>query len=143
VRGVFERVKALIPASDGAKQEWHPSSIRAVEFLAPLRDTGQTFHRDPSLPGFGCVVGRSARTWTYQLDVKTLAAWRTVRKAVGRVEQKSYKDARREAELALAELREARLYPWLRRRTRGLDGVFFWITRSRAARPYDTSLTAI
>jgi integrase len=78
---------------------------------APLRDNGQTFHRDPTLPGFGCVIGRTARTWTYQLDVRTLAGWKTVRKAVGRLQDKSYKDARREAELAMAELRTGRRKP--------------------------------
>ena len=51
-------------------------------------------------------MGRTARTWTYQLDVKTLAGWKTVRKSVGRIEDESYRDARREAELAMVELCE-------------------------------------
>ncbi len=78
---------------------------------APLVVSGQSVIRDPSLPGFMVVIGRRAKTWTIQVDVKTLSGRKTHKEAIGRVGEVEYKDARNAAMEKMALLRSGRRAP--------------------------------
>ena len=70
----------------------------------PLAQRGQYVVRDQTLPGFFVVVGRRTRTYTIQVDTRRLGRRRTVREAVGRVEDWDAGEARSEAKTRIGAL---------------------------------------
>jgi hypothetical protein len=78
---------------------------------APFSTSGQHVLRDPSTPGFLCVIGKRAKTWTIQIDVKTLSGRKTHKEAIGRVGEMDYKHARNTAVEKMARLRSGKDKP--------------------------------
>jgi integrase len=88
-----------------------PTSLTALVARTPFTDSGQTVVRDPTLPGFMVVVGQRARTYTIQVDVKTLAGRKTHKEKIGRYEEMDYKTARNLAMEKMSQLRTGKRKP--------------------------------
>jgi integrase len=88
-----------------------PKSFAELVEAAPFATHGQQSIPDPSLPGFRVVVGKRVKTWTVQVDVKTLSGPKTHKESVGRVGEKSYKDARAAAMELMGQLRGGKRAP--------------------------------
>ena len=66
----------------------------AVRRLRPAEEAGQYIVRDADLPGFFLVVGRRAKTFTVQYDIRELGGRSTRRRSIGRFGQVSAREAR-------------------------------------------------
>lgn len=76
----------------------------AIVRRLPLAERGQYVVRDATLPGFHVVVGRRTRTFTLQVDIRALGRRKTVKQAIGRVEDWDCADARKEARARIGAL---------------------------------------
>ncbi|MFN8180135.1 MAG: hypothetical protein U0167_19555 [bacterium] len=92
--------------------EW-PKRAKLTDALARKLEftlQGQHVVRDTELPGFRLVVGKTAKTWSAQRDVRDgKERVRTERKTFGRVDALSCRDARQQARAWLGEPMAARL----------------------------------
>jgi integrase len=86
-------------------------SFAELVAAAPFTTSGQKSIPDPTLPGFRVVVGKRTKTWTVQIDVKTLSGPKTHKESVGRVGEVSYKDARAAAMELMGQLRGGKRAP--------------------------------
>lgn len=77
----------------------------------PLTETGQYAVRDTEVRGFMVVVGKTARTFTVQLQVMELGRSKDVRKAIARVGDMKTKDARDAALKMIGDLRTGTTKP--------------------------------
>lgn len=82
----------------------------AVRALPPATERAYIV-RDTQLPGFRIVVGRRAKTFAVQVDVRELGRRRTVHRTLGRVDQLSAKAARAAAKRLIGELQTGSVRP--------------------------------
>ena len=85
-----------------------PNKVKLTNRLCrelPFSTTGQYVMRDAAMPGFLCVVGARSRTYTLQLDVMVLGKRKTVKRAIGSVEDFDASAARLEAQRMTVEIR--------------------------------------
>lgn len=89
----------------------HPTGVpRRIKFTnasvaaLPLTKGGQYIVRDTDLKNFFVVVGKTVRTYTYQVDSRSLGKRRTHREEVGRAGDIDANAARKEAKLEIAKL---------------------------------------
>ena len=76
---------------------------KLVRDLPPAQE-GQYVVRDEKLPSFFVVVGRRARTYTIQVDVRSLGRRQTIREVIGRADEWDATDARKEARARIGNL---------------------------------------
>lgn len=72
----------------------------------PFAGTGQYVVRDATTAGFLCVVGARTRTYTLQIDVSVLGKRKTVKRAIGSVDDFDASAARQEAQRLISEIRK-------------------------------------
>lgn len=84
--------------------EWTKDYLNGL----PLAESGQYVERDPKIPGHLLVIGRTAKTFTVQVDVVTpLGKRQTRKKALGRWPILSIAEARKLAQEAKVDLSRA------------------------------------
>ena len=86
-----------------------PTKARLTNKLCrslPFARQGQYVVRDDTVPGFLCVVGARTRTYTLQIDVTVLGKRKTVKRAIGSVEDFDASAARQEAQHLAADIRK-------------------------------------
>jgi hypothetical protein len=88
-----------------------PKTFAEEVAAAPFATSGQRSIPDPSLPGFRVVVGKRVKTWTVQIDVRTLSGPKTHKESVGRVGEVDYKTARAAAMELMGQLRGGKRKP--------------------------------